>query len=173
MDAFDECFEEGLVPEVGDQIEWVATKVDQGSRRGVVTAVRGRMITVRWASGDQSVLVPGPGTLTVLGRAGTGPLRANLRPKATRGAKAATPARRSTIKKQKAPVRKTTKKEVATATAKQATPKAPIRTTTKKGVATATAKQATPKAPVRKTTKRPTAQRRTTATKKAAPRRVR
>ena len=58
------------MPEVGDQIQVAGTKVDQVTRSGVVTDVLGRMITVQWATGDQSVFVPAPGTLTVLGRAG-------------------------------------------------------------------------------------------------------
>ncbi len=55
--------------EVGDRIRLVATKVDQASRTGVVTRVRGRMITVRWETGVESVFVPAAGTLTVLGKA--------------------------------------------------------------------------------------------------------
>src|SRR5438046_3534678 len=46
-DGCDQRWQEDLVPEVGDQIEWVATKVDQGSRRGVVTGGRGRLLAVR------------------------------------------------------------------------------------------------------------------------------
>jgi hypothetical protein len=56
------------VPEIGDQIQLVAVKVNQAPRTGVVTGVRGAMITVRWSSGEQSVVVPAPGTLTVIGR---------------------------------------------------------------------------------------------------------
>ena len=66
------------MPEIGDQIQVMGTKVDQTARDGVVTEVRGGMVTVQWATGDQSVFVPGPGALTVLGRAKTarkGPVR--------------------------------------------------------------------------------------------------
>ena len=65
-DVSDKCRQEALVPEIGDQIEVMGTKVDQAPRIGVVTDVRGRMLTVRWATGDQTVFVPAPGTLTVL-----------------------------------------------------------------------------------------------------------
>ena len=70
-DVFDWRSQEALVPEIGDQIQVMGTKVDQASRVGVVTKVRGGMVTVQWATGDQSVFVPGPGALTVLGRAKT------------------------------------------------------------------------------------------------------
>jgi hypothetical protein len=56
------------VPEIGDHVQLAAVRVDQAPRTGVVTAVRGAMITVRWPSGEQSVVVPAPGTLTVIGR---------------------------------------------------------------------------------------------------------
>ena len=57
------------MPEIGDQIEVMGTKVDQAPRSGVVTDVRGRMLTVRWATGDETVFVPASGTLTVARRA--------------------------------------------------------------------------------------------------------
>jgi hypothetical protein len=142
------------VPEVGDQIQLVATKVDQASRSGVVTDVRGRMITVQWAAGHQSVFVSAPGTLTVLGRAGTRPRKANISARASRSAKAAIPAQPSSTKKTRAK-------------------KAPVRKTAKTGVAKAAATRATRKAPARKAAKRPTAPRRTTVTKKATRKRVR
>jgi hypothetical protein len=63
------------MPEIGDQIQLAAAKVNQAPRTGVVTAVKGGMITVRWPSGEQSVVVPGPGTLTVIGQEGAAPRR--------------------------------------------------------------------------------------------------
>ena len=79
------------MPDVGDQIQVMGTKVDQPTRSGVVTDVRGRMVTVQWTTGDRSVFVPGPGTVTVLGH---------------------TSAKRT-------PVRKTARKSVAMATTRQ------------------------------------------------------
>jgi Domain of unknown function (DUF1918) len=103
--VFDESCQEAPVPEVGDEVQLIATKLDQAARTGVVTEVRGRMLTVQWTTGNQSVFVPAPGTLTVLDRG------------AKKGvAKAAA---------RKAPVRKTTKRQT---TAK----KAPVRKTTKR-----------------------------------------
>ncbi len=42
-------------------------------REGVVTAVMGSLLTVRWPSQEETTLVPAPGTLTVLaaGKAGS------------------------------------------------------------------------------------------------------
>ena len=77
------------MPDVGDQIELVATKVNQAPRTGVVTEVSGAMVTVRWSSGQQSVVVPAPGTLTVIGREGGGPGRSKVRSGTSRRAQAA------------------------------------------------------------------------------------
>jgi Domain of unknown function (DUF1918) len=54
--------------EVGDRVELASAKVERRPRSGVVTAVRGLMITVRWDTGQQSTVVPASGTLSVLGR---------------------------------------------------------------------------------------------------------
>jgi hypothetical protein len=104
------------VPEVGDQIQVMGTKVEQPTRNGVVTDVRGRMITVQWATGGQAVFVPAPGTLTVLGRADTRRRRTNVSATASRSARGAIPAPPSTTTKKaarKMPVPKTTKKGAA------------------------------------------------------------
>ena len=49
--------------DVGDQIA-VASKGKP--RSGVVTAVKGAMITVRWNTGSETSLIPGPGVLSVV-----------------------------------------------------------------------------------------------------------
>ena len=54
---------------VGDKIELASKKVGQEARTGTVTALSGSMLTVRWSSGQESMFVPGPGSLTVVGRA--------------------------------------------------------------------------------------------------------
>jgi hypothetical protein len=51
--------------EVGDEIELATQKVGQAPRTGIVIAVRERLVTVRWPTGEQSTLVPSPGTVTV------------------------------------------------------------------------------------------------------------
>jgi hypothetical protein len=52
---------------VGDKVLVESEKVGSATRSGVVTEVDGRMITVRWESGTQSVFVPSAGSLTVVG----------------------------------------------------------------------------------------------------------
>src|ERR1019366_6357604 len=49
--------------DVGDRIA-VASKGEP--RSGVVTAVRGAMISVRWDTGGETSLIPGPGVLSVV-----------------------------------------------------------------------------------------------------------
>jgi len=135
------------VPVVGDQIEVAGTKVDQPTRSGVVTDVEGRMITVQWSTGEQSVFVPAPGTVAVVGRAGA---RAS---RSARGTVAARPAKKKPATKKKAarkaparkaparkaPARKAPARKPATKRATKATPrKAPARKPAKKRAAKAT-----------------------------------
>jgi hypothetical protein len=51
--------------EVGDRVLLESEKVGALTRSGVVTAVEGRLITVRWDSGSESVFVPSAGSLRV------------------------------------------------------------------------------------------------------------
>jgi hypothetical protein len=53
--------------EVGHRVQLAPAKVGRRPRSGVVTAVRGQMITVHWDSGEQSTVVPASGTLSVQG----------------------------------------------------------------------------------------------------------
>jgi hypothetical protein len=52
---------------VGDRVLVESEKVGSATRSGVVTAVDGRMITVRWDSGAESLFVPSAGSLRVTG----------------------------------------------------------------------------------------------------------
>jgi hypothetical protein len=56
---------------VGDRVLIESEKVGSATRSGVVTAVDGRMITVRWDTGSESVFVPSAGSLRVTGHEGT------------------------------------------------------------------------------------------------------
>src|SRR6266705_530832 len=56
------------MPKVGDRVRLDSRIVGHDPRSGVITSVRGQMISVRWSSGEESSIVPGPGTLTVVGR---------------------------------------------------------------------------------------------------------
>ena len=49
---------------VGDRIRLSSTKGPD--RDGVVTAVTGSLLRVRWPSDEETTVVPAPGTLTVL-----------------------------------------------------------------------------------------------------------
>jgi hypothetical protein len=50
---------------VGDRIVVESEKVGAPPRRGEVTAVSGRMLTVRWEAGEESTFVPSAGSLRV------------------------------------------------------------------------------------------------------------
>lgn len=50
----------------GDRVRLTLNK--GAAREGLVTGVTGPMLRVRWASGEETTVIPGPGTLTVLGR---------------------------------------------------------------------------------------------------------
>lgn len=58
--------EEGcqLMVEVGDRIRLSSMKGP--GREGLVTAVTGALVRVRWLSGDETTVVPAPGTFSVL-----------------------------------------------------------------------------------------------------------
>ena len=55
--------------DVGDRIA-VTSKGEP--RSGVVTAISGAMITVRWDTGGETSLIPGPGVLRVVEKAAAG-----------------------------------------------------------------------------------------------------
>lgn len=50
---------------VGDRIVVESEKVGSPPRRGEVTGVSGRMLSVRWESGEESTFVPAAGSLRV------------------------------------------------------------------------------------------------------------
>jgi Domain of unknown function (DUF1918) len=59
--------EEVDMVEVGDRVLVESEKVGAATRSGVVTAVDGRLITVRWDSGSSSTFVPSAGCLQITG----------------------------------------------------------------------------------------------------------
>jgi hypothetical protein len=71
---------------VGDLIRLSSTKGPD--RDGVVTAVTGSLLRVRWPSNDETTLAPAPGTLTVL--AATETVKETARTKKAAGKKSAT-----------------------------------------------------------------------------------
>jgi hypothetical protein len=56
------------MPEVGDRVVVESRKIGQAERDGVVTGVAGRLLTVKWATGEESTFVPGPGSMRVVGK---------------------------------------------------------------------------------------------------------
>jgi hypothetical protein len=57
--------EEATMVKVGDRVLVESEKVGSVTRSGVVTAIDGRLITVRWDAGSESVFVPSAGSLQV------------------------------------------------------------------------------------------------------------
>jgi len=55
---------------VGDRVRIESQRVGSVTRIGTVTGIEGRMITVRWDSGSQSMFVPSAGCLEVIGHEG-------------------------------------------------------------------------------------------------------
>lgn len=53
-----------LMVEVGDRIRLSSMKGP--GREGLVTAVTGSLVRVRWLSGEETTVIPAPGTLSVL-----------------------------------------------------------------------------------------------------------
>ncbi len=50
---------------VGDRVVVESEKVGTPPRRGEVTAVSGRVLTVRWDTGEESTFIPSAGSLRV------------------------------------------------------------------------------------------------------------
>lgn len=78
------------MPNVGDRVRIASTKVDQAPRDGVVTGVVGQLLRIRWSTGEESTVVPGPGAVAV-----TGKVRASSSKKTTAPAKATTSAKKT------------------------------------------------------------------------------
>jgi hypothetical protein len=45
-----------------------AIKVDQPPREGVVTSVSGALLHIKWSTGEETTMIPGPGSLAVIGK---------------------------------------------------------------------------------------------------------
>jgi len=56
------------MPVVGDQVQIHSTKGDWAPRVGVVTGVAGSLLRIRWSTGEESTVIPGPGALAVIGK---------------------------------------------------------------------------------------------------------
>ena len=114
-------------------------------REGVITAMTGAMLRVRWETEDETTVIPAPGTLTVLATAP--PTVPPQRAVAKRGAPTKTAAKKTTAKtaaKKKAATKTAAKKTTAKTAAKQTAAKqtAAKQTAAKKTAAKKSARKA-------------------------------
>ena len=93
--------------QVGDRVQVSSPRVGQAPREGVVAGVSGALLRVRWSTGEESSLVPGAGSVTIIASR-RGPSRRKA-PTAAKTTKAASPAKAS--KAASAHAKKTTKKQ--------------------------------------------------------------
>jgi hypothetical protein len=75
------------MPTVGDRVRIAPTKIGAVAREGVVTGVVGRLLRIKWSTGEESTVAPGPGSVAVVGkvRKSTGK-KAAVRVKTTKNA---------------------------------------------------------------------------------------
>jgi DNA-binding protein HU-beta len=118
-----------------------STKVGQASRDGIVTGVDGGLLRIEWSTGEESSLIPGAGSITIVGKA----RKASGQKAAKRTTKKTTTAKRAPARKA---AKRTTKKK---ATAKRAPARKAAKRTSKKK---ATAKRAPARKAAKRTTKK-------------------
>jgi len=109
------------VPSIGDRVRFESTKVGQVPREGVVTGVDRGLLHIKWSTGGESSLVPGAGSITIVGKV-------SAKTAAKRTTRKRAPARKAAKKAvtKQAPARKAAKKAV--------TKQAPARKAAKKAV---------------------------------------
>ena len=56
------------MPQIGDRIRVHSAKVDQPPREGVVTSASGAMLRIKWSTGEETTMIPGPGSVAVIGK---------------------------------------------------------------------------------------------------------
>lgn len=155
---------------VGDRVEVTSSS---RAREGLVTAVNGSMIRVRWSTGEETSLMPGPGVLRVVGRsrarsvstAATNPARGGRRAGAAKSpairknaTSTRTPARKRAVTKTRSSVKRAAP-ATSVAAKKGAGVKAAVKKATKKrrvttksaASKTAAARKATVKKAAKKT----------------------
>ena len=89
------------MPEIGDRVAIAGNKVGQAPREGTVRARTGNLMRIEWDSGEESTVMPAPGTLTVLPKG-----RGRKAPARKVAAKKPAPARKAAATKKPAPVTK-------------------------------------------------------------------
>jgi hypothetical protein len=88
------------MPDIGDRVRVASMKVGQMPREGVVIDVTGHLLRVRWSTGEESNIVPGPGAVAVIGK---------VRAPSVKKATAASDATKSAKKTAKASPKKSTR----------------------------------------------------------------
>ena len=128
--------------DVGDRIEVAMPR--SAARLGTVTAISGNLVTVRWDTGGETSLIPGPGVLRVIRRARRGapagkstPTTKQPRPARSPAAKASAKQPRGAAKTSRVAPKKATKTarvapKKATKTSRVAPKKATKSVTTEK-----------------------------------------
>lgn len=53
---------------VGERVHVASRKLGQPPREGVVTAVSGRLLRVKWSTGEESTIIPGAGSVSIGGK---------------------------------------------------------------------------------------------------------
>lgn len=81
------------MPNIGDRVRVASMKVGEMPRDGVVIGVFGQLLRIRWSTGEESSIVPGPGAVAVIGK-----VRASSSKKATAPGKATKSTRKATKK---------------------------------------------------------------------------
>jgi hypothetical protein len=86
------------VPSIGDRVRFESTKVGQVPRDGVVTGVDGELLHGEWSTGGESSLVPGAGSIAIVGKVSgkTAAKRTIKKPEARKAAKKPAPAKNRT-----------------------------------------------------------------------------
>jgi len=56
------------VPDIGDRVRIAPMKVGGSPREGVVTGVVARLLRIKWSTGEESTVAPGPGSVAVIGK---------------------------------------------------------------------------------------------------------
>ena len=54
---------------VGDKVRVLPNKAGQPPREGIVTAMNGSLLRIRWSTGEETSFVPGAGSVIVVGKA--------------------------------------------------------------------------------------------------------
>ena len=100
------------MPSIGDRVRFESTKVGQVPRDGVVTGVDGELLHIEWSTGGESSLVPGAGSITIVGKvSGKTAAKRTIKKRAARKA-AKKAVKKSAPAKKRTPARKAAKKAV-------------------------------------------------------------